>query len=114
MEPAHALGVAIEAEMIMALMTRDELAANLGISTETLGRHIRGEQEPSLARLRAIAAAMETTPQQILTRADVVAGRIDRRAGSAATQANAGGQNVQVMGPVHIEGDVTMTESDQG
>lgn len=112
MEPALALGVAIEGEMVMAMMTRDELAAELGISPETLGRHIRGEQEPTLARLRAVAKALDTTPQQLLTRADVVAGRMSRREAAAITQANTGGQNVQVLGPVHIEGDVEMTEAE--
>lgn len=92
MDPALALGIAIESEMVAAQMSRDDLAEAAGISIETLGRHIRGEQEPVLARLRAIAAALEMRPQDVLDRADMVAGRAARRAGD--TQANSGGRNL--------------------
>lgn len=105
MEAARAagvLGIAIESERIASCLTRDELAQAANVTPETLGDYIRGEREPSLARLRDIAAAMEVRPQDLLDRADMIAGRAARREGD--TQANTGGRNLMITGTV--KGDV--------
>lgn len=104
MNPMEALGVAIESERVASRMTRDELAEAVGISAETLGRIVRGESDPPYSRLVAVAEALGVALQDILTRAEVVAGRIPRRAETA--QANTGGANLQVAGDV--TGDVTV------
>lgn len=83
MDDGEALGVAIESEMVAALMSREELAQASGVSPDTIGRHIRGEQDPA-ARLRAIARALDVKPQELLDLADRVAGRADRRGQSIA------------------------------
>lgn len=110
MELLQALGVAIEVERTMSLMTRKELATELDKDDETVGRYARGETaELSVLQLQAIAQALGTTMQTLLDRADVVMGRAGRRADAQAAQANSGGQNVMVAGPVHIEGDVDIS-----
>lgn len=45
----------------------------------------------------ALAQQMRVTTRQV------------RRLAHSAQQANSGGSNVQIAGPVHVEGDVTMT-----
>lgn len=49
------------------------------MSLDPIGRHIRREQDPA-ARLRASAKALDVKPQDLLDRADQVAGRVERRA----------------------------------
>ncbi|MGC3954597.1 MAG: helix-turn-helix transcriptional regulator [Propionicimonas sp.] len=104
MELTEALGIAIESERIAAHISREDLAAAVGVSIDTLGRHIRGEQEPSISRLRSIADAMGVTAQEILDRADQTIGRVTKRAEVA--QQNSGGTNVQIAG--NVEGSVTV------
>ncbi len=47
---AEALGIAIDAERVASNLSREELAELAGVSVESLGRYLRGETEPSLAR----------------------------------------------------------------
>lgn len=106
MDDGEALGVAIESEMVAALMSREDLAQASGVSPDTIGRHIRGEQDPA-ARLRAIARALDVKPQELLDLADRIAGRADRRGQSIAGD----GSNIQVGGnmenPVVVVNDPT-------
>lgn len=101
MIPSEALGVAIDAERVAARLSRDALAEAVQISPETLGRHLRGEAEPSLARLRDLAAALDMRPQDLLDRADVVAGKAERRASVA--QRVKGSGNLIAGGDINIE-----------
>lgn len=57
---------------------------------------------PHIARLRDIAAVLDVRVQDLLDRADVIAGRAARREGD--TQANTGGRNLMITGTV--KGDV--------
>lgn len=102
---AEALGIAIDAERVASKLTREELAELAGVSVESLGRYLRGETEPSLARLRGLANALDQRPRDLLTRADQVMGRIARR--EAGAQAAVGDKNVQIGGDMATaaEGD---------
>lgn len=107
MDEAEALGVAIESERVAAVMSRDELAEAAGVSLDTIGRHIRGEQDAA-GRLRAIAKALDCTPQELLDRADGIVGRAQRR---TATQSVEGDGNLAVGGNIEnstvVVGDTT-------
>lgn len=108
MEPMKALGVAIDAERVTSQMTREELASALGIVPETLNRYLRGDVDLRYSHLISIADALGIEVGELLVHADVVAGRVARR-DARISQANSGGQNVMVAGPVHIEGDVDIS-----
>lgn len=101
METSEALGVAIDSERVASRLTREELAEAAGITVDTLGDYIRGEREPSLARLRDLAAALDMRPQDLLDRADVVAGKAERRASVA--QRVKGSGNLIAGGDINIE-----------
>lgn len=51
---------------IAAGLTQEALAQRLGVVKQTIGNYERGEREPDLATLRAIAAALGVTPADLL------------------------------------------------
>lgn len=79
MELSEAVGVAIESERVASRISRRDLAKQLGVSEETLRRHIIGEVEPTVSRLAAIADALDCRPQDLFDRADMILGRAERR-----------------------------------
>lgn len=118
MDPAAALGRAIESEMLLSGLKRGEFARVLDLKYPAMREILIGETDLPMSRLRQIAAALETTPQELLDRADRILGRVQR----SAVQANSGGQNVQVVGdggcddrvsvqPVNCPGLVTVSSS---
>lgn len=108
--PAHALGLSIESEMVLACISREEAANHLGIAYQTFCRYLTGEAEPNLARLRQIAALIGVRPQHLLDRADVALGRMSPEGG--VSQANKDGANVQVVG--RVSGDLTVATANEG
>lgn len=80
MDSAKALGVAIDAERVACQLTKEELADESGVAPASLFAYLRGDREPPLNKLRQIAAALGERPQDLLDRADDVAGRADTRA----------------------------------
>ena len=47
-------------------LTRESLAAMVGISAETLARYERGDREPTTTTTKKLAAALNVTPNELL------------------------------------------------
>ena len=65
-EGAATLGERIRSHRQAAGLTQEALAQRLGVVKQTIGNYERGEREPDLATLRAIADILGVTPADLL------------------------------------------------
>lgn len=74
MNEAQALGRAVRSEMVANGMGRKDLAEAVGVSTDSLGKYLRGELEPSLEKLRAFAEALNCSVGYLINRQEQIKG----------------------------------------
>jgi transcriptional regulator with XRE-family HTH domain len=80
----RALGELIRTQRELTRMSLRELAAKAGVSNPYISQLERGMHEPSIRVLRAIASALDTSADLMLTRAGLIDG--DHRAGEPSTE----------------------------
>lgn len=99
MNDAQAMGRAINSERVALGLTRQELADQVGMSVDSLGEYIRGEREPSLEKLRALAGVLRCTLGYLIGRQEQILGWEKPTA-----QSIIGNDNIQVSGSTSSSG----------